>query len=319
MNRKDLHSYVPEAQYLEDKQRPTSRELWEDLAVLDAEHAYAILASRGERLPVGEEFFLHCPVAEEHLSLLSSLSSRTPRLLLPTRDGRTLLLFTDPAAKTGLLLAVRIPLEIKATLRALRFLENDRFLSPIPLSTEELSAPRAEDEEPCRRLCELFYYLSPIFSPDPRKGLWTQCLLMARLVGCPLEEVDLPVQLPPLSDYDGARLRFFLLCAFLSLRGSVGQIGARGDRLPLSPSTPQYRCAVTVTPGDAAAVPVAGGLSFLSATCFADLFAAEQNGGLRLELSLPVSRKGGPLRAGGASAYLFLSILIQPLAKGTTP
>ncbi|MBQ8431525.1 MAG: hypothetical protein IJX28_01445 [Clostridia bacterium] len=311
---KDLHSYVPEAEQLEHKQRPTSRELWEDLAVLDAGNAYRILAARGEDFTVGEDFFLRCPIPTEHRPLLAALSPRSPRLLLPTRDGRTLLLFAEGAALTGLVLAVRLPLPPTATLRALHFLNSDDLLFPAALSPKKDPSPRVEDEEVCRRLSEVLYYLNRILAPGSRVGLWTRCLLIANFTGCPLDRASLPTQVPPLGDYDEARLRFFLLCAFLSLRGSAGSIGARGDALPLSPATPLYRCRVTLSPTEPladATPPIAAPIPFLTAPCFADLLTVTDEKGLRMEVALPVSHNREGLRASGPAYGVRLCIFIE--------
>ena len=307
---KDLSSYVSETLHTQRKRQKPSRVFFEELAVIEPEKGFRILASRGEDLPVGADFFTTCGVLKEDAELLHSFSAKQTGFLLPCKRGCALL-FGDLRAETGLFLSVLLSRDAKDVLCALKRMGYDQFAAPQGiLPTGELLTSRY-DEALVDQLEELFYYLDRILHPAPEASLWTRCLLIANFVGCRLERVALPVTAPSLSERDDARMMLFLLCAFLDLRKRSGRVLTEGLQ-----ESSNYQCTVSFfeesrplledeeKPQESLQAPELP--LFLEALCFSALTAIPTGEGMRLETRFPVINKEQTLGAVVSPAWICL-------------
>ena len=241
---KDLSSYIPESLHTHQKRQTSCRLFLEDLAVVEPERDFRILASRGKDLPLGADFFKTCGVLSRDAALLRSHPQRQKRFLLPSKRGCVLML-GDLLSETGLFVGLLLSQDAADVLCALLRMGHDEFASPDELLPCDGLLPRPYDEVLCDGLEELFYYLDRILCPTPEASLWTRCLLIANFVGCRLERVAFPVEAPRLSKADDACMTLFLLCSFLALRQKSGRVQAAAELHQESEKPANYQCTVS--------------------------------------------------------------------------
>lgn len=310
---KDLSSYVPESLHTLQKRQKPCRLFFEDLVVIQPEKSFRILASRGENLPTGADFFNTCGVLASDAALLRSHESRQTRFLLPCEKG-CVLLFGDLLSETGLLLGILLAQSTEDVFCALKRMGQDGFVTPPKMSQSKALLSSHYDETLCRHLEELFYYLERILHPTPESSLWTRCLLIANFVGCRLERVALPIETPPLSKGENACMTLFLFCAFLTLRQKSGRVQTEGKLSPKEEEPPNYRCTVTFfeeteslleleNPGESAQALAMDLPLFLQAPCFSALSAIPTEDGLKLETRFPLLPKDQTLGAVGSRTW----------------
>ena len=121
---KDLSSYIPESLHTHQKRQTSCRLFLEDLAVVEPERDFRILASRGKDLPLGADFFKTCGVLSRDAALLRSHPQRQKRFLLPSKRGCVLMLgdlLSETGLFVGLLLLSRILSDLLAKHKATAF------------------------------------------------------------------------------------------------------------------------------------------------------------------------------------------------------
>ncbi|MBE6629055.1 MAG: hypothetical protein E7629_09025 [Ruminococcaceae bacterium] len=313
---KDLSSYVPESLHTQRKRQKPSRVFFEDLAVVEPGRNFRILASRGKALPVGVDFFTACGVLASDAAQVRSHPACETRFLLPCKGGCVLLL-GDLSAETGLMVGILLRRTANETLCALKRIGQFDFLTPSGLFSKDAPACSRCDETLCLQLEELFYYLERILRFSPESSLWTKCLLISNLVGCRLERVALPLEAPPLSVGDCARMTMFLICSFLELRQKSGKVLTEGTE-----ESPNYRCTVSfleeseslLTPEEedsgekqATKTPL-----FLEASCFDRLTATLTRAGMQLETRFPIVKDAHALGATPCVVWIKLCFGIFP-------
>ena len=322
---KNLSSYVPETFHTSPKRQNACRLFWEELAVVDPEKDFCILASRGNSLPVGSNFFKTCGVLLRDSALLRSHLPKERRFLLPASNGCVLML-GDLLGETGLFLGLLLPQDAEDVLCALLRMGRGELVAPPELLPKGGLLSRPYDEELCRRLEELFYYLDRILIQTPEASLWTRCLLIANFVGCRLERVALPVEAPRLSKGDDACMTMFLICSFLTLRQKNGRVQAEGVTLDTLEKEPNYRCTVSFfeesdellkARNDEEEVPVQEDPPlFLQTACFSAHSLCPLDGGLRLETRFLLPQKDPVLGAYSASRWFArLKITVKEYEK----
>ena len=317
---KDLSSYVPEALHTHQKRQNACRLFWEELAVVDPEKDFCILASRGNSMPVGSNFFKTCGVLLRDSALLRSHLPKERRFLLPASNGCVLML-GDLLGETGLFLGLLLPQDAEAVLCALLRMGRGELVAPPELLPKGGLLSRPYDEALCRRLEELFYYLDRILHPAPEASLWTRCLLIANFTGCRLERVALPVDAPRLSGTDDACMTLFLLCSFLALRQKSGRVQTEAGLHQDSEESANYQCTVSffeessspmVEEDETEKLSVATEPPFfLQAACFSNLTAIPTEEGMRLETRFHPAKADPSLGAPGARSLICLHFLIR--------
>ena len=240
---KQIESYIPEIRYFEDKHRSTARAVHEDLALVDIQNGYRILACRASRMQAGETFPQCCALPKEELRFLEYALPHSDCVALLGGAG-VVLLFPALARETGLLLAVLPHASAASVCRALKHAEEPVLLSP---ATEKQTVGESDrEEEEAEHLREIFFYTRRILHRDPTVGLWTQSLLIANFVGCRVDGIALPTRELSLASTDRAKLIAFLLCLFLTLRQKDGRLHAVCP-LP-DPATVPYTYQVSFEP-----------------------------------------------------------------------
>ncbi|MBR2018913.1 MAG: hypothetical protein IKA05_00775 [Clostridia bacterium] len=220
---KQIESYIPELRYFESKHRSSARPMHEDLALVDVQNGYRVLACRGACMRVGESLPTLCALPQEELAFLEqSLASEKCIALLG--DGRVCLVFSSLVQETGLALAVPLHAPASSVCRDLRFQDGALLLSPA-VAGHSVGATALEDEA-WETVREIFFYMHRIFQKDRSPGLWTRSLLIANFVGCRLDGVELPTQELSLANADRARLLALLFGLFLTLRQKDGYLSA---------------------------------------------------------------------------------------------
>lgn len=304
---KSLHSYIPELSMLETKHRDGTRAVHEDCAVVDAASGYRILAGRGEQITPEATLPALCGLTKSDIALLETALCKHHRILLKGKR-RTVLIFADMLQETGTLIAILPHAGATAFRRALT-LTGHHDLVCIP-SFPEPSATDT-DEEVCEQVEELFFYMDRILLRHDGVGIWTRSLLIANFTGCKLENVALPVENPPISAADEARLTVFLFCVFLTLRQKNGQVSAKSVQ-PLQ-ANEAYSYQVVLTPTDPprqkrSAKEENTDFPFLSLPAFYDFSARISDGRAILEAILPQSSKLPQMFHSAQDAFLHLRL-----------
>ena len=306
---KALHSYVPESEFLKDKHQAPSRVFFEDCAVLDAENGYRVLACRGEGLTLGASFPLVCGIPKDELAFLEGALAHRTRVLLNSRRG-PILIFAEPLAHTGALIAVLPHSKPSVLLRALTLVGQDTIALSPAFANAPVSANQ-EDAEAYEHIEEIFFYMDRILCPDAELGIWTRSLLIANFTGCKLDLVSLPVDALAITQADDMRLSLFLFCTFLAMRHESGKVFAI-SRHPTQKDRPcRYVAGVTqCTPiklkklgmRDLSRFP------FLSLPAFGDFSARLSKNKIVLEALLPQKSREAHLLHSTCDALLYLQI-----------
>ena len=306
----DLSSYVPESLHTQGKRQKPSRVFFEDLAVIEPDRGFRILASRGRNLPVGGDFFTACGISSSDAELVRSHAPAQAGFLLPCATGCAIF-FCDLTVQTGLIPCVLLSHSAEEVFCAMKRMGKDGFVVPRRILSKGELLPLRYDEALCQRLEELFYYVDRILHPAPELSLWTRSLLIANFVGCRLERVAFPVTAPPLSAENGARMTLFLICSFLTLRQKSGRVLTEGDE-----DSSNYQCTVSffeerkplaeeedvlLESSEAPALPL-----FLEAPCFSSLMAIPTEDGMRLETRFPILKKEQTLGAALSKLWICL-------------
>lgn len=211
-----VRAYVPELLMTEGKDQPHMRVCREECALLDPANKYRVLAGRGIDLKIGEPFAPFAALPASERDFMERALARTNRVLVNGKRG-PLLIFGDLLPYSGLLFVVAPHFDERTLRRGLYWTAHAGFTAEIPIFEESLPLQR-EDEEVCRALEEMFYYLDRIFSDLPTPGLWTRTQLIANFAGCLLDQVQLPPEMPDIPRGERLRLTAFLLCAFFTMR-----------------------------------------------------------------------------------------------------
>ncbi len=212
-----LRSYVPEKLFFEDKDRRRCRRLHDDMAVLDADSDFRILAARGFSEPIGTPLFSSLSVSDADLARVDAFLKSNGTCLLIGAGGASILLFSAWYSSCRLLLAIRIHREEREVRDLLDAAEAG---AAVPVFS-----PEEPDEAPLLlQLAEIFYYTEHIL--QDRGNFWTHCLTVANFVGCRLEQLQLPVSGVSLEEKDFHRMTAFLVCLLLTMRARDGRIRA---------------------------------------------------------------------------------------------
>ncbi|MBQ8309465.1 MAG: hypothetical protein IJX80_00445 [Clostridia bacterium] len=217
MNR--IESYIPEHDLFDGKDHSGCRIFHDDCAMLNAYDSFRIVSERGFQAPIGTPFCSVLPFSETSISRLQKFIRSDDECLLLSTENASVLFFSALLQSTGLLLAVRIAYDEKNVRKALEHARYDAF-SPIFRPNNDQSEGEIALTE---QLTEIFYYTERMLKQPHGAGLWTHLYLIANFVGCRLEHVSLPANLPALSNRDWKRPTAFLLCTFMLLRHHTGR------------------------------------------------------------------------------------------------
>lgn len=201
----DFRVYVPEFWAFRQKDSRACRKLLEDIAVLDVAEK-RVLASRGKRFeaPLPEACFEETP----------------GRTLLADGSG-CFLLFPDLCPEENLVLALYF--ERRAS---------DLSLVLTRLGRKDFSGKKRggkPDQALFDLLAEVLFYFDGLLLGKGSLPLWTLVLRAANFAGCKLKRTNLPVQSFRLEPSENALFLAFLLCFFLSVRRSGGEVKAEAE------------------------------------------------------------------------------------------
>ncbi len=258
-----ISSFLPESTFLENKQEPSCRRCFEDCAVADGQTG-RIFAARGPSFLYEKTVF---PDSMLQNIDFSSPSIKERPVLFPYRSG-TAMVLPHFLRTTGLLLCFFFPAAPDHIRRALLPMGRDVCWASEP--TKKSPLPFDKHSTLCEQMDEIFFYIDRMTDQVHSPGLWTLCLSIAHFAGCRARVHSLPTDTPTLSRRNRDLLVLFLLCSFLTLRGSAGILQVTGDSrgsnsLSLEFSSPEDQQSKRLRP------------LFLEAPCFAS-FVRENDG-----------------------------------------
>lgn len=222
MSTSQIRAYVPQATYLEQKQEACCPVFHEDLAILEPEKGYRVLASRGLTLKAG--YRVRIPAGE--LDFLERNLLHSEIIAVKSEEG-ILLILSTLFSSSGLLLSILPHGEATAVAYALSCM-GDRKIRFSPDAILGASACREADEV-YNHLAETLALCDRILALGPDRDFRLHCAHVAQLAGCRANVLELPVGAYPLHATDFARWTTFLLGVFLSLRGD----SAKGSQIGL--------------------------------------------------------------------------------------
>ena len=298
--KQELHAYVPEMDYTNEKALFPLRTHREDISVIDPADQYRILAHR----PTIDDKDATLPSlwkipADELLFLQSALHDHSRVALFA--DGCAVLVLGELCTSSGVLLAIRPEISPASLRRYAEVCEfGDLVFSPaFPKASASLSGEETEQMD------ELNFYITQILTPQARLGLSTLAWRVANFVGCRIEGNDLPSDDLRLADGQIKRLTAYLLCVFLHLHTLSGSVSANGAA---APDAPQYRCRIEyVDPhadGSNQALLQLAGLRFHRLSAFSDFVLRRKGDCLILDAQLQLSPDKKALCAAIPSLYL---------------
>ena len=306
---KDLHSYIPELSFLQDKHQAPSRLFCEECAVLDAANGYRVLASRTKGLADSSSFFNCYEVFSSELDFLERALTCHSRVLIRGKD-HPILIFADLLPYTHALIAIVPQVKASALVRAISLIGQNKVMLSPQIQAERSSAEE-NTAEACEQAAELFFYMDHILTPSAEIGMWTRTLLIANFAGCKLDRISLPTQTIALSHANEARLALFLLCCFFTLRHTNGTKFAIGNT-PISADEP-YRyltgtlhCTEYSTNADRP--PIDARFPFLSLSAFECFSARVSNEKLVLEARLPQASNTASLLHSEPTVFCYLCL-----------
>lgn len=312
----DLHSYIPELSFLQDKHQAPSRLFCEECAVLDAANGYRVLASRTKGLANGGSFFAHYGVGANELDFLERALVSHARVLILGKD-HPILIFADLMPHTHALIAVVPEARASTLTRALSLIgQHNVALSPKVQSNRASAEEHAT--EAFEQAAELFFYMDRILTPSAEIGTWTRTLLIANFAGCKLDRISLSTQRVSLSRTNEARLTLFLLCCFLTLRHTSGTKFAIGNT-PISADKPfRYLTGAlhcTEYSDRIAPVPSDTRFPFLSLSAFECFSVRVSDEKLVLEARLPTASRTSALLHSKPTVFCYLCLELMDRAS----
>lgn len=280
MNQAVVRSYVPGDFFLLEKNERSCRECKEDFAVIFPEKEHSILASRGSSFTVGTSLFDTFSVTKEDRLFYEERLLGKETFYLASQN-RLLCVFPQLFRETGLLFMI-LPNGVAENLRdallRLPFV-NENQLSP---SLQNLSAHGFPKKEDCLMLAEQNAGMESIFSVKT-DDFRLHGAKIAEFCGCRTNLVSLPTGALPIPKSSFCTLSAFLVCLFLSLRGSDKQ----GPLFSVK----------EVTHGEISLsafqnLPQKSALSFpfLHLPCFSNISLFHDKNAFSLEIRLPRSR-----------------------------
>lgn len=313
MNSFRIDSYLNEEVLLREKDRLAPRVLREECSVISATQNYATIAFRGAHFEQGVSFLSSLQLSDAEEAFFLANVGRDSRLLLDTPHG-SCLVFADSLSETGLLCALLLPkAEPSSVAAALVQLSSLPFLSRVTPSSHR--APAAQDSALCR---ELLFYMERILSERSADAslLWRDSLLVANFVGCIVEKASFPPTESRLSHSDICRLRLFLLCSFLTLRGTGGGVCADGEdsdgRLLLRVEQKKQYTPLHKRKKASDREAFFGQFSFLKEPAFSDFWVSVPEVGIVFNGKLPLLERTGHLRSRSA-CELYFCLKIIPM------
>ena len=298
--KQELNAYIPAIDFTNEKALTPLRTHREDIAVIDPNNHYQILACRPHQANAGASLPSLWAIPDEELSFLRTALSSHSRVAL-LADGCAVLILGELLAASGVLLAVR-PQISPAALR--RYAEScglgDLAFSPaFPRPSASLSEAELE------QLDELNYYLGQILTPRKKVGIATLTWRIANFVGCRLEENKLSPVEDRLAEGQLKRLTAYLLCTFLHLRTLGGHTAASGA----SPAeAPQFRYHVEYvdpsTDDDGKSLLLLADQPFHKLPAFSDFIIRKEGEKLILDAHLPLSSEKKGFRAAIPSLFV---------------
>lgn len=272
----EIRSYIPEAFFLDQKDKQHMRICREDLVLVDPADGYRVVAGRGKESLAGEPFAPLVRLSKSERNFLKQSLGRRMRLLLQGKN-EPILVFSDLLEASGLLLVICPRYDTENLQRGLALLQKGEFVSSNG-SGAGAPSPRNGDAAVCSYLQELFYYLDRIFSVSEELRPWTTAALIANLAGCRADFAAMPTEAVALMPTDRLRLLAFLLCLFLSMREDAISATATGEISELSIS---LSASPLLPTGKASACSY----RFLQLPAFRDISLSLCNGGWALEAS----------------------------------
>lgn len=272
-----IKSYVPEAFFLEQKDREHMQIFHETFALVDPANGYRVMAGRGKGIRADLPFAPLDDLLRSERDFLERSLASSPHVLLQSGD-RAILVFGDLLPASGLLLVLCPTHGASSLRRALLLLQKNDFVCS-SAQEKESTTPRQSDAAVYEYLRGIFYDLDRILSPSDSLGIWTRIALIANFAGCAVDVQALPVKAVSITSSEALRLSAFLLCLFLSIRAEATAVSAAGEDAATELS-------LRVTLGDARAHEASKPeLPFLRLPAFRELSLLQRDGDWVLEAS----------------------------------